>query len=214
MKKIRQMVEQRQTEETAKKFGRTYQQQEFRDDLAENLKVSRKFWSVWRKVATILLKKWKWNPTYFYSSWTRKAWKDVAESLVKSKEWTRVLACNIRHFKWLDKKIAKKLIDCWYEFEVAKDLYRFEWLDLTIAENLINTRQWWYVIKYMYKFKWLDKEIAKKFIDSDSREFVIFLNNINIFEWLDEEVAKKMTEKWYWEYVANHPENFWLKKEK
>jgi hypothetical protein len=40
-----------------------------------------------------------------------------------------------------------------------------------------------------------------------------FWKNLDKFEWLDEEIAKILIEKWFWRYIAEYPENFWLKKE-
>lgn len=219
MKKFREMFERNQTKKNCKKYGRSYQQQKYRDTLARELKKQRKKWDKWREIAKTLLEKGKWNSDYFYSFKGRIRGRDVAESLIKyNEDWCRYVACNLRRFRWLlSKEIAEILIDNGFGYLVAPNLSKFEWLDMKTAEKLIDHWQWYSVLINFDKFEWLDgKKIAKKIINrfKEFRDKHWVLEEIYRLPWLDEEIAQDLAELWYWDVVEKHPEKFWLKKEK
>jgi len=216
MKKNREMFERDQTKKNCKKYGRSYQQQKYRDTLARELKKQRKKWDKWREIVKTLLEKGKWNSDYFRSCGTRIRGKEVAENLIKyDEDWCRIVACNLRRFRWLlSKEIAETLIDNGFGYLVAPNLSKFEWLDMKTAEKLIDHGQWYFVLTNIDKFEWLDgKKIAKKMI-KDKSIHRWDLEEIYRLPWLDEEIAQELTKIWYWYVVEKHLEKFWLKKGK
>lgn len=218
MKKFRGVVETYNTKKRAKKYGRPFHEQEYRDDLARELKKQRKKWDKWRELAKTLLEKGKWNSDYFRSCRTRIRGKEVAESLIKyDEDWCRIVACSLPRFRWLlSKEIAETLIDNGFGYMVAHNLSKFEWLDMETAEKLIDHHEWYSVLINNDKFEWLDsKKIVKKLIDRVKEFWTKYwlLDEIYRLPWLDEEIAKMLIEEWYRSVVAKHPEKFWLKKE-
>ena len=219
MKKFRGVVEKYNTKKRAKKYGRPFHEQEYRDDLVRELKKQRKKWDKWRELAKTLLEKGKWNSDYFRSCGTRIRGKEVAENLIKyDEDWCRIVACNLRRFRWLlSKEIAETLIDNGFGYLVAPNLSKFEWLDMKTAEKLIDHREWYSVLINIDKFEWLDgKKIAKKIINrfKEFRDKHWVLEEIYRLPWLDEEIAQELNEIWYWYIVEKHLEKFWLKKGK
>ena len=171
---------------SAKKQGRTYEQQKYRNDLAKNLKNTRAHGDAWKELAWTLLEKEKSGIRYVESfGEDKKAGKEIAIRLIKEWEWEYV-GENIKKFKWVDHK--------------------------EIAIELINRAQWEYVGENIKKFECDHKEIAIELIKAEQWEDVgIYIDN---FKCLDKEVAKELTKAWYGGVVLKHPEKFWLKKEK
>lgn len=256
MSKFNKMVN---TYKTAKKNGRSYEQQEYRDNLAHDLRNLRQYGDTWKDLANALSEHEKldvgpkWNSKYLESLWkNRKVWKDVAEKLIEDWNWATVIkyidkfkwldweivikliinwdwekVANpdvIKKFEWLNKDVAKELINIVYEREgyipipigceaVAFNIDKFEWLDEEIAEGLIERQFGYRVLDKLEKFQWLNwKKIANKLIESHQGWAVIAY--IDKFEWLDEQIAEKLIRAWYSNYVIENPEKFWLKKEK
>jgi hypothetical protein len=169
----------------AKRPQRTPEQQEYRDNLAHDLKNLREYWDSWKELAETLLRKEKWKDKYVETlGKDRKYWKKAANELIESGQWKYVVE-NLDKFKWLDKEIAIKLIEEWEWEDVADCISIFKWLDKETANKLIESGQWWVVARHPDNFEWLDKRIADKLI-----------------------------REWYWEYVAKYPENFWLERVK
>ena len=202
---------------SAKKQGRTYEQQKYRNDLAKNLKNTRAHGDAWKELAWTLLEKEKSGIRYVESfGEDKKAGKEIAIRLIKEWEWEYV-GENIKKFKWVDhKEIAIELINRAQWEYVGENIKKFECDHKEIAIELIRSkiiRQWRAVERYLKNFKWLDhKEIAIELIKAEQWEDVgIYIDN---FKCLDKEVAKELTKAWYGGVVLKHPEKFWLKKEK
>ncbi len=224
----------------AKRPQRTPEQQEYRDNLAHDLKNLREYWDSWKELAETLLRKEKWKDKYVETlGKDRKYWKKAANELIESGQWKYVVE-NLDKFKWLDKEIAIKLIEEWEWESVAKNLRDFEWLNYKeVAEKLIEKWNSYSVAGHLINFKWLDKEIAIKLIEEwewedvadcisifkwldketankliESGQWWVVARHPDNFEWLDKRIADKLIREWYWEYVAKYPENFWLERVK
>ncbi len=211
------------TFKNAKKNGRSIFDQEYRDNLAQDLKELRKRWKTWRELARTLLTEEqlrvgpKWDSKFFESLWkNRKVWNDVAKQLIENWNWMTVVK-YIDKFKWLNKDLAKQLIEVkWSDGDVTIDsglecvalnIDKFEWLDNEIAEILIDRWFGWSVACYLWKFEWVNhKEIAIKLIEKWRWWAVVYY--IDRFEWLDKEVAEKLIKDWYWNFVSKNPERF------
>ena len=116
---------------------------------------------------------------------------ELATKMIDKDEATgcKVIAENLKSFKWLSREIAEKLIDNWYWKDVVWNSKSFEWLDF-------------------YK-------VARKLVDHDEESgCYIVANNFKKFEKLDNNIGKKLGKHWYLDLVMNNPERFWLKKEK
>ena len=158
MAKIKEIFEDFHTWKGAKKHGRTFYQQKYRNNLAKNLRELRK-WDFWKdNPAETLLDNVKWNPEYLDSLWEwRKVGKELAEKLIEKWLWW-VVAENPGKFEWLvlDKEIAEKLIEKWFYRTVVVNLGKFKWLDKEIAEKLIRAWYEYVVSEHPEKF-WLKK---------------------------------------------------------
>lgn len=217
------------TFKTAKRNGRSYSSQEYRGRLAHDLKNLRKNWDRWKELAKALLEEeklavWpKWDSLYLESLWkSRKVWNDVANKLIENGNGYTVVK-YIDKFEWLDKETAKKLIEVKWTHDnvtidvgvesVALNLDKFEWLDEEVAELIIEK---WFgkdVAANLEKFEWLNhKKIAGKLIEKWNWWAVVYY--IDKFNWLDKETARSLIDAWYWSFVAENPDEFWLKKEK
>lgn len=120
-------------------------------------------------------------------------------------------------FKWLDKKVFEtfarnKII----RVVLRGTINAFKWLDkhslLILLENCYMTVDEKEILSDWIKdkkFGLLDNEVALKL------PAWIVGQNFELFEWLlDLQIAKDLIKAWYWKVVAQHPEKFWLKKEK
>lgn len=138
---------------------------------------------------------------------------EVARKLMRDKKACDYVVTNLGKFE-LYNGDAISLIRDWHGVHVAKDLDKFIGVDYNrIAEELIKQKEWYIIERNLSKFKWLKKEIARILLDKWYYNSV--LENIDKFEWLTlEEIRKKLVDLWHWHYVAEHPEKFWLKKEK
>lgn len=176
MKNIDEMAYKLTTSAQAKKFWRSYDLQDYRNQIVRNYYEWKKEWKTNKELRDILLKE-QWTVKYVSSlEWDRKVWNDVAKQLLKDGEYYFV-AKNLNKFTWLDKEVAKILLEHKYTFEVVKNLDRFTWLDKKIALKLINDGQTWarqmwfitlescwvsywkYVAQNFESFEWLDKEV-------------------------------------------------------
>ena len=210
----------------AKNNGRWLSDQEYRDNLAYNLRNLRSRWDVWKELAEtllmheMLLNVWpKWDSKFLESLWkNRKVWKDVAKKLIENWNWQTVIK-YIDKFKWLDKDIAKQLIEIKWENGdvtiengiecVARNIDKFKWLDMEIVDILIEKGFGWSVAGNLESFEWLNhKEIAEKLIEKWNWWDVAYY--LDKFEWLDKDIAKKLIMAWYGDMVAKNPERFWL----
>ena len=147
----------------------------------------------------------------------------------------------LKNFHWLNKTAAKKI---WYrcllsqsykndlfdDYDEKKLKYIFKWLDEEAlwemlsevtpsnAYNLKNIIQWFILDKKAFhciRNKYLECQKLGYYADVDYnyiKEAII--KNIELFKWLDVEDAKLLIENGYKDIVINHPEHFWLKKEK
>ena len=95
----------------AKKLQRTKEQQEYRDNLAHNVKNLRKYWDTWKDLAKTLLEKEKVTIDYLLSIWEdRKKWRVKVKNMV-----INYTVISDIEFEWLNhNEIAKKLIEKWY----------------------------------------------------------------------------------------------------
>lgn len=176
MKNIDEMAYKLTTSAQAKKFWRSYDLQDYRNQIVRNYYEWKKEWKTNKELRDILLKE-QWTVKYVYSlEWDRKVWNDVAKQLLKDGKYYFV-AENLSKFTWLDKEVANILLENKYTFEVVKNLDRFTWLDKKIALKLINDGQTWarqmwfitlescwvsywkYVAQNFESFEWLDKEV-------------------------------------------------------
>lgn len=131
------------------------------------------------------------------------------------------LSENLGKFKGLSKETAKIWLDTgYYTNIIPHHLDSFVWLDKEILLKLVRNSSWLYMLeekksKSLKLFSWLDKEVAMKIFENSHYIPISWvLENIDQFEWLDEEIANMLTEKGFWKFVEQHPEKFWLKKEK
>lgn len=171
-----------------KRLQITPEKQEYRDNLAWDLKRLRSYGDTWKKLADVLLKKEKESSEYMES---KKYTKEAADQLIN--EWNSDFVCyNLDKFEWLDKEIAEKLIKCWGSSFVTDNFEKFEWLDKERAENLLDEWYYSFVLSNLNKFEWLDYEkVADKLIEVWECWYLV--HNIEKFEWLDyKNVADKL----------------------
>ena len=110
MRFFKEFVEEYNKKKTAKKHGRSYMQQEYRNNLAKNLKDIRQFWDMWKDLANILLDKEKWKMGYVSSLWENRE-----SSKEPTKESIENIATNSKNFEWPNQQIvAEILIKRWY----------------------------------------------------------------------------------------------------
>ena len=140
MSKISKMVEKYNKKRTAKKYGRTYEQQEYRNNLAKCLKEKRK----------------QWTP-----------WIELAKALTDEKKTFRYLDA-LGEGRKAELEIAEGIIENWYSERLIEYLDKFKSSDhQQIAEKMIENSQWWVVVKYLEKFDWLNHEkIVEKLIEN------------------------------------------------
>lgn len=123
--------------------------------------------------------------------------KESLRILMPLSDGKRWLYTKMSSFKWLDKESLFELLEStpWYNFTDFGWTYDFN-----------NS------LKY---FRGLDKEVALKLFKmfwNEWRSMVAY--NLESFEWLDLDIAKQLIAVGYRSKVAEHPEKFWLKKEK
>lgn len=100
----------------------------------------------------------------------------------------KVIAKNLKSFRWLSRETAEKLIDNWYWKDVVVNPKSFEWLDF-------------------YK-------VAKKLLEFDEESGChIIIENFKNFEKLDKDIWNKLAKNWYSDIVVKNPKKFWLKNE-
>ena len=153
-----------------KELCRTKEQQEYRNNLAHNLKILRTKWDTWKFLAKTLLESEKLTDNYISVS-VRKFDIKSAEKLIDNWNY-KPLVKNLSRFSWLTKDIAKILIEKCYTMSVSENLDKFEWLDEEIARRLLDGRRphWkgnetsrniFYNILYnLDHFKWLSADFA------------------------------------------------------
>ena len=222
------------------KLQRSMENQEYRDNLAHDLKRLRSYGDTGRELADVLLQSERKNPKYIDS---KKYSEETLENLINHGELLYVFD-NMDKFENLDhKKLAKKLIDMGQSYRVHHYIDRFKWLDDDVAEKLISEwlsefvaeninkfdslyhkeiaeklmkASFWglYLAENIDKFEWLNhKEIAEKLINGPFWQWVA--ENIDKFEWLNhKEVVEKLIERWYVDTVADNIDKFeWLNRE-
>ena len=110
-------------------------------------------------------------------------------------------------FEWLDKEVAKLLIETWQDTEIFSNSFDKEIFDKEIARLIIDkNKDSWFLSHELWFFKWLDKEIADLLIKDWYIESVA--QNLNSFEKLGEEIKNLLIEKWYELYVEMYPDKF------
>ena len=98
--------------------------------------------------------------------------------------------------RWLDKEIAKLLIEKWYYRIIADNIKSFVELDKDIADLLIKNQDQWKIIYHLDLFEWLDKDIFMSIYDWSIKSLWYVVSGLSSFEWLDTEVAKIIIEEW------------------
>lgn len=181
----------------------------------------RKFEKLDKEIAEIIL-----NSKYWYNvvdnlemfDWID--YNQLALELIKEKR-NENLSKNLGKFKGLTKETAKAWLDSGYYTEnILHHLDSFVWLDKEVLLKLERNRSRLYMSndeksRAIKLFSWLDKEVAMMILKSTYYiPASCIVDNIDQFEWLDIEVAEKLVKVWYWDFVAKHPEKFWLKKER
>lgn len=220
----------------AKRPYRTQEQQEYRDNLAHDIKNLRsRYWDTWKELAQTLLDDQKYKAhyknNYINSLWDgRKLNKEDALKMIEDDP--TLVSAHLDQFKWLDNEVAQKLIEAWEVTFVSWNLASFEWLDKNIANKLLDDA---YpedptpFLVHIESFKELDKDILLKFLkklpkrkdfryDSDhvaywNRIYNLIKNNIDKFEWvsLDKDLASKMIEAGLVAQVVENIDDFeWL----
>lgn len=169
-------------------------------------------------VANKLMEKWYFE--FIAMNLDRFEWlnhEEVAELMIL--EWhSRHLVENIDKFEWLDdRKLAEMLILSWKAEYLFQNIKKFKWIDTKMETELEELRsymrEWHLVGSCLEKIKWLNhNEIVKTLLAAGYPDDVVYC--LDKFEWLDLESAKMLVLDWYWKEVAEHPETFWLKKEK
>jgi hypothetical protein len=172
---------------------------------------------VWKDVAERLIEEWDFKTVIMNLDKFEWLNKEILIKLVDSWEGRWEISTHLDKFEWLDKELAEDWFNRWWWGIVAEYIQCFEWLNhQEFAEKMTR----WYrnardLVYHLENFQWIDyKKIAIMLIDAGYSDYLAYVNFIDKFKWLDEEVARKLTEKWYWKFVAMHPEKFWLKKEK
>ena len=189
---FREVLEEYTKRKIAKEHWRTCRQQEYRNDLANNLREIRQFWDAWKDVAEVLLIKEKWKMEYMDSLWKgRKSTKDTTEQLVYSKPWDD---SDLNKFEWSDQQaIAEILIEKWYIAVLTENIDRFEWLNYKrLVEKLVEKGEYWCkkLMECVDKFQWVDyNKIAERLIQAWNPWLVI--EHFEKFKWLNNEVINK-----------------------
>lgn len=185
MPKFSEIIGEFNTKKRAKKYWRTYEQQEYRDKLAKALKKDR-----------TLKKKQK----------TLKQ-KDIIN---KIEAWypQKYILWELDKNRWLlDNEMIKEMIEVWYWWFIIKNLEKLKELDTSVVIKLIEKWLWVEVVMNLEKFKWIKyEEIANKLIKIWHPEYVA--NNIEKFGKLNKNIAKKLIKKWYGDIVDKYPEKF------
>lgn len=203
----------------AKRPFRTQEQQEYRDNLAHDIKNLRsRYWDTWKELAQTLLDDQKYKAhyknNYINSLWDgRKLNKKDALKMIENDP--TLVSAHLDQFKWLDNEVAQKLIEAWEVTFVSLNLGSFEWLAKDTANEILDrlpTDRLAYFLHKIDSFNSLDKNFLLKFLkkipgrkyfrsDSDFSDYCneiynLIKNNIDKFEWvsLDRELASKMME--------------------
>ena len=134
MAKINEMLSRYKTKKTAKKHWRSFEQQEYRDNLAKSLKDWKKEWKSKEELAEIL---WKEQWTVEYAEMMINCWRT------------------------LDVELAKKLIDSWNKKFVLENIENFKNHN-EIAKILIDSWNWVWVRNRLNQFNISDEKIKKE----------------------------------------------------
>ena len=216
MTKISKMWENYNTKRTAKKHGRSFEQQEYRDKLAKRLKDWRKEWKSKEELAEIL---WKEQWTVEYAKMMINCWRDLgddlANKLIDSWYWKRVKQ-NLSKFKQLNEKTINR-IETFEEIEkererkrqqeikeleshlspdrkVIWEIKKIGWKPCYIVKNqnlynVINVMRWDKAL-----FTWWIQEIIWGIREIGWKPCFEFKRNINEFGWnMIREKRSKMT---------------------
>lgn len=223
MKTIKEKLEKFSTERKAKKYWRSFEQQDFRDRIVRKINKEKKEWKSKEQLVKILEQE-QWTVEYaenLISCW-RILNKDLANKLIDSWNWEFV-AKNIKSFKWVDHNaIAKKLIDSWNWHYVKRNLSNFESLTkenlkiLEERERMEKERKdklkeiWDKFLKFGIKYtideeslllniKWnIDEKIFPECYELGLFQYVEKIDG-NLIVWKDLWNPK------YWEYIySNH----------
>lgn len=199
----------------AKRPQRTKEQQEYRDNLARDLKSLRTRWETGKELAEALLDDQKNTPEYIVSKYgyTNKWAKQLIDAWQGS-----YLISNLYSFENLDKEVAQKLLENGLRDELRNKQFYQEWgwfekWDNEFAIKLIENWYLEYVWCALNNFEGLDKDIANKLIEFPrygERIEYILMNNLDKFEWLDcNEVVDKLLESPNSWFLSNHFDKFW-----
>ena len=198
MSKIKKMFEGLSTLRNAKKFGRPFEKQAFRDWVVRLLNEWKKSWKSDEELAKILSDE-QWKIEYaeaFMATW-RKMNKEMAEKLIQS--WNRkYVEENLTKIKWVDDVLLKELWEAGREMYLSKvydsikedsfsfiydnDIFKFitqhELADIMVYTSNYMTGRYGQIDKlaeYFYKFPLLDPlEYAKKIEAQVGRKYYFY----------------------------------------
>ena len=208
---------------------RTQAQQEYRDNLAHDIKNLRnRYWYTWKQLAETLLDDQKYKKNYINSLWDgRKMNKGDALKMIEIDP--TLVSSRLNKFKWLDNEVAKKLIEAGEVVFVSVNLKSFEWLDKDTANKILDWTSEYKLIYFLNRissFNGLDKNFLLKFLKkiperkyfrSDSefsnycnKIYNLIKNNIDKFEWasLDKDLAQKMIDAGLVQQVIENIKDF------
>ena len=192
MVKLKKMLDDYNTNKTAKKYGRTYEQQKYRNNLAKSLKDMKSHWNTWKELEVVLSQE-QWRVEYadaFTANW-RKMDNEMAKKLIEywNRKWVKE---NLTKFKSLDDDVIKILWNEGRKYylqriydEIKKDTFEFLWEDvLKDVFNYITPNELADMLIY------IGNDRTRPYWQGD-----ILAQNFEMFYWLDPlEYAKKLEE--------------------
>jgi len=193
----------------AKRPQRTSEQQEYRDNLAHDIKNLRQYGDTWKDLAKTLLEK-EQETSLYQDSETRilrdkeinreKRNKRIIE-IIDTKDFNKVKMYIERTSDFrLDVDVAKRLIKEGWGKLIYQNSEKFRpsdemielFLSLNIRDHMDRPDMQW-IVNYIYHMKWwLNKEMVEKLIETKWLKKIAILDNLHKFEWLDKEVLFKL----------------------
>ena len=154
----------------AKRPQRTPEQQEYRDNLAKQLKELRWQWDTWRELAKNLLEENKLSGEYIDAMWNgRKYWKDIAKKLIEERGG-RGAWFVVEHIEEFKKSDYEEIIDILIKERkcelVAKNIDKFEWLDYNMIIKKVIEWSWgaYYLAHHINDFEISDPNLLDELI--------------------------------------------------
>ena len=185
---------------------RTQEQQEYRDNLAHDLKKIRQSWNSWKELAKALLDEKKVEIKYVESLWSgRKVWWEIAKRMIRWGNWEYV-AENLGKFKWLNKEKTRKEI-----MEILSKEKRVDKLILKYKKVIKDAGEHFNVDKsivagVIYWEQVLNYNLQDKLTDWVGR---FGLNTSIGIGQVRVKTAELVEKKWY--IPKTNPEEVWLK---